>query len=381
MKDDAKQGLRLLVLALLAFLCVRFISVAGATGAEGATGTYRTLPQVHEDAKAGWHQTYTAHGREITVDIDIQVPGAEAFPVVRVKAAEPAAPEDADGYATLYIEQGAATMTFGKGSPENENPGPTVYNWKRIYTPQDADWTDAPEDMPMTLEAAHALFLEAAARYFGPDVKDGFFPYRMYVTGREYHVDRLTGKASDQAATEMGGLVIEYAGAHGGIPVITIVKPDMNHDQVPGYGGALYMYAPDNYVTNFAALSVTETVLEDAPLAPLSDVIKSYEALIESGNIRSVKSLELGYAMYPDKAEKGAGWLIPTWVLNAEYYEDAQREAHIMDGEPLVIYYGIVVDAQTLQAVDPLAYSYGSTGFPGAYPARETLITWEGGAP
>lgn len=42
-----------------------------------------TLPQVIGQAKEGWHRSYQAHGRSITVDITPLLPEAERFPVLR----------------------------------------------------------------------------------------------------------------------------------------------------------------------------------------------------------------------------------------------------------------------------------------------------------
>lgn len=47
---------------------------------------YYTLPEIREQAAAGWHETYIdKYDRETTVDIDVQVFGEEVAPVVKVK--------------------------------------------------------------------------------------------------------------------------------------------------------------------------------------------------------------------------------------------------------------------------------------------------------
>ena len=46
---------------------------------------YYTLPEIREQAKDGWHETYTdKYGRETTVDIDVEVFGEESAPVLVV---------------------------------------------------------------------------------------------------------------------------------------------------------------------------------------------------------------------------------------------------------------------------------------------------------
>ena len=46
---------------------------------------YYTLPEIREQAKDGWHETYTdKYGRETVVDIDVEVYGGENAPVLKV---------------------------------------------------------------------------------------------------------------------------------------------------------------------------------------------------------------------------------------------------------------------------------------------------------
>ena len=46
---------------------------------------YYTLPEIREQAKDGWHETYTdKYGRETVVDIDVEVYGEETAPVLKV---------------------------------------------------------------------------------------------------------------------------------------------------------------------------------------------------------------------------------------------------------------------------------------------------------
>ncbi|MFQ9448285.1 MAG: hypothetical protein ACLR4A_13955 [Christensenellales bacterium] len=45
---------------------------------------YYTLPEIREQAKDGWHETYTdRYGREIQVDIDADVFGEQTAPLIK----------------------------------------------------------------------------------------------------------------------------------------------------------------------------------------------------------------------------------------------------------------------------------------------------------
>ena len=53
-----------------------------------AAQEYYTLPEIREQAKDGWHETYTdRYGRETVVDIDVEVYGEETAPVLKTKPA------------------------------------------------------------------------------------------------------------------------------------------------------------------------------------------------------------------------------------------------------------------------------------------------------
>ena len=59
---------------------------------------YYTLPEIREQAKDGWHETYTdKYGRETNVDIDVEFFGGETAPVLRVSHADyKVKPEEVD---------------------------------------------------------------------------------------------------------------------------------------------------------------------------------------------------------------------------------------------------------------------------------------------
>ena len=47
---------------------------------------YYTLPEIREQAAAGWHETYTdTYGRTIPVDLEIDVFGEDVAPVLRIQ--------------------------------------------------------------------------------------------------------------------------------------------------------------------------------------------------------------------------------------------------------------------------------------------------------
>ena len=69
-----KTKITILLALLLALVCTA-----------ASAQEYYTLPEIREQAAAGWHETYTdKYGRQTAVDIDIQVFGDEKAPVLKI---------------------------------------------------------------------------------------------------------------------------------------------------------------------------------------------------------------------------------------------------------------------------------------------------------
>ena len=77
-----------------------------------AAQEYYTLPEIREQAKDGWHETYTdKYGRETVVDIDVEVYGGENAPVLKTKPAWYAVqPEKLDAGAEWRNEHGQTVI-------------------------------------------------------------------------------------------------------------------------------------------------------------------------------------------------------------------------------------------------------------------------------
>ena len=70
-----KTRITILLALLLALVCTA-----------ASAQEYYTLPEIREQAAQGWHETYTdKYGRETEVDINVQVFGEDAAPVVKIK--------------------------------------------------------------------------------------------------------------------------------------------------------------------------------------------------------------------------------------------------------------------------------------------------------
>ena len=95
-----------------------------------AAQEYYTLPEIREQAKDGWHETYTdRYGRETVVDIDVEVYGGENAPVLKTKPAWYAVqPEKLDAGAEGRNEHGQIVIW-------HQNPADFVFGGRSSEKP------------------------------------------------------------------------------------------------------------------------------------------------------------------------------------------------------------------------------------------------------
>lgn len=85
------------------------------------------------------------------------------------------------------------------------------------------------------------------------------------------------------------------------------------------------MTAEDYFLTNeFVHLRTVE--LADIPLAPLDEVLTNIEREIETGRIREVLSLRLGYMLYSNPDMEDYAWAVPQWVLECKYVNEKEEK-------------------------------------------------------
>ena len=81
----------------------------------------------------------------------------------------------------------------------------------------------------------------------------------------------------------------------------------------------------DYFLTNeFVHLRTVE--IEDIPLAPLDEVLANIEREIETGRIRKVLSLRLGYMLYSNPDMENYAWAVPQWVLECQYVTEKEEK-------------------------------------------------------
>ncbi|MEG2268114.1 MAG: hypothetical protein RSC68_27795, partial [Acinetobacter sp.] len=91
--------------SVLTALFLGLLLVASSVSAQETQ--WYSIGEVRKQTTEGWHETYTAHGREILVDIDVFMPDVDAMPIQKVELARarPSFTESETGWDILVREE------------------------------------------------------------------------------------------------------------------------------------------------------------------------------------------------------------------------------------------------------------------------------------
>ena len=303
-----KRGLALLWAFLLA-------TAAGAVAQD-----YYTLPEVREQAAGGWHETYTdKYGRELTVDIDLDVYGEDVAPVLRMKWHDPQVLDE-----EVNSPQATSNELDRKGHPrlylyESDNPDmdvDTVYAEEYGNTLTYGQFCALVEE----LKALHGI--DKTYLYEQPDF------FRM-----NYTLSKKTEEVLVPAFYIAFFWQTEY-----GLPIM--MDAMMAYQKPGGIGVSPILSAAaksvDEYEIGGFLLDIDEVLAEDIPLASVDKVIEGAREFIEDGYVYSVEALRFGYAVYCDPQlpydrptnvyEVDTWYCVPTWVMYCYIRENPKRD-------------------------------------------------------
>ena len=284
--------------------------------------SFRTLSELKEETLNGWRQTYTAYGREITIDVEVSIPDAHACPILYTRQRD----ISVDKFGFDYALSGAGKLVISKEQGKlytNDRPM-LMLDGKAEACPTEPD-----EVFPLlqTLLTEHGLepigFAGQVAysrAYKMRDVgSDGQFIEDVDTT-QEYHDLEL-----DKPLSEAGHYLIYANQLLAGFPVFeggyfNIWLSDERKMPYPRimariYDGENYRYD----VTGW--MDVVETKYEDVPLRPFSNVQKTIEYYIQLGLLRDIYSIRLGVMPYWASAEEPHRFImVPVWEIRGRFY-------------------------------------------------------------
>lgn len=333
------------------------------TMAEG----YVTLPELRKQAVGGWHETYTdKYGRETTVDIDAEVFGEDAAPVVKVKPSkielEGAALEEGAIFKnrTLY-RNNPADDVFGARSGQVTMAVHHTYGEKidmnNIYG---ADF-----GAPLTMQELKDRAGEVLAPH-GITLDDFLFDQP-----KEFSV-RCKMKRQTQEVIAPAAYLAHFWQTMYDMPIFEHINRAYTKQKWPEFApqSVIVMRGSDEYSIVVDAVEELEVLAQDIPLRSFDEIKRSVEEKIESGHVQKVYSMRFGYVVYndadyskdmPSIYDADCYYLVPTWVVECIYMDkpsktwaySGKNSDEWMDNEKNSTgYYMMMINAQTGEVFD-----------------------------
>lgn len=331
------------------FLCMALGASHACAHAEQPT---LSITELRQQTESGWHETYEAHGRSITVDIPIATPDVTALPILRVgfvpKISEEAAAPLKEGMETLlwnsvwmHKEGKGFNGSFQNDDGElwyapiseslsaqnaaNGNIDFTMTTFPLANADLDTAYLDGSS---LTLREADAFYQEWMAKLYPNQSFD------MRINKIELQSAITSQK---QVIVSEGTYWLTYQQVFGGVPVLARCNEAFNGSvgRVPaleeylqngGGNGDFSITTQDDFSVRYR-LYQTESVLhEDMPLCSFEIVRMQLEKFIADGTLREVRSAELGYASWPNPDNPKTFMLLPMWVVHVRLMNSSTSE-------------------------------------------------------
>lgn len=294
---------------------------------------YVTLAQLREQASAGWHQTYQAHGREIVIDARLAwMTESNACPIIEV---EGVGFEEGDERFDMYL---ALPDSYIYAFPYSVSVDVLCRDNKYLYGLTDymGKWRseehiylngETPDVLPENVDLSYEEFLARIdsdlSRLTGFHLSD-FHIREVTTTSCSYKTKKVNGEATNgDPLTKTGSWYLNGQQLFYGIPVVeNFVDP-----YVPG-GLINYTYSvPDNFNFQFKCMRERRIIKDDVSLLSYGAFISKLEELIAAGKLRGVDEIAFGYLPY---VNGNTHVLLPTWRILGGYHENPKYEEKVM---------------------------------------------------
>ena len=357
------------VLRSLGVLCL-FLTMACPVSAQHPSFNVRSI---WEEAQAGWHQVVDGPKGAVNLDIDIWVPDVASLPVLEVEHIQKVYPEVRDLFPE-YLKHGydahPSQIALDRNSPyQIKHPDNVSVDITYLDVSQ-MDW-DAPfiEENPTTLREAVTLVKDSLSVY-SFDVEDFDWEHPVGVEALRWRKGSVAkGIFKGEAFTEKGFCSFSIHQKFYGIPCLADVTRVFVHyapeggrprpyevGAVPQLGAAVE--DQNAYGIGGKLVAVTGIISPDMPLCAVDAVKQAVLPRIQSGNIREIYSMQLGYVLYKTSYEvDDTMWLVPTWVVGCEYYPNPKLPTH--EADPTLprnqssFARNLLINAQTGELIDP----------------------------
>ena len=352
-----------------------------------AAQAYYTLPEIKEQAKDGWHETYTdKYGRETAVDIDVEVYGNDKAPIIKITDAGYRVDQSA-----LWSGEKAESDRF---VIEKNYPYLTVENVKRKGGRRThffhAFGKAVDLDRPYGAELGNDLtvremyaFMAAILERNGLDLSGDF----EYAHPMEFDMMCNINQTTMQPVTPPFYYIRLWAKMNG-LPIMAHAMESFNRAGWPMYEPdfTMMMMNEESYSILLTTMKETERVAEDIPLCSVQTVIKNLEEEIKSGHLQKVYTLRFGYALYNEPGHanyrrdleidsQADYYAVPSWIMECAYMDNPKDTWVEYDEETLFRMHGadgsnrgnlgfrtLTINAQTGKMMDMNDQSKGGFG-------------------
>jgi len=276
---------------------------------------YITMQELRSLAPARWQQAFEGRGRTVHIDVPLTIPQVDRMPVPELKwqafdedAVLLAVNARAPATRLDVRQQPGAPYLFISGTPGDDSymngpkrgssrviplPGQPADN--TTYTPQQA-W-----DLMQRLMEAAGLDAEHIEQT-GVTGTTGFYAYRSATDAqRRAQAYAYLDRSAPVAGFERGYYHVTARQVIGGVPLLPHEYLYSSTNNSPyQVEGILRMQAADDgdYRLQVKAVQPAGIKVDDLPLANIDRVLDTLRGLAESGRLRRVDSIELGYMLY-----------------------------------------------------------------------------------
>lgn len=341
---------------------------------------YVTIAQLREQAKAGWNETYTAKGREVVANVEMDwfPDEAESCPLVTVRSIVPDEDDPslerwkALEYGKTYLLPDRFTIQVMNSRAHrlvSNYRGKTLQD-EAIYYNGEIPERDA-EECDVTYEEFLDMFLNDLNELTG-------------VSSAEIHIDEVWVKGPVYKAKKSGDQLVRgdktiatgcyHIFAHQLMHGIPVLGASQAIDK--GYFSYHY-YQPEYRYFTFAAVQEMGVDEEGLPLLSFVAFKSKLEELIDAGKMRSVDGMRFGYGA----CKEGKEWkLVPVWMVTCGYTDNPNSDKKVMpytgkDGETVVpeAYREYYFNAQTGELME----QYAVNAREDALRMPEKILTWD----
>ena len=303
---------KLLVLLLLAVCAVPFEA--------HAEQRYCSIGEIVKNTPARWTETYETPSGTIAVDIPVEVPAVDRFPVVKIQLMPAVSKDRLSEYKEILHNSPGTLGADKKAHDWIENAGP-----KDTYTYLNGERPlQQPDNVSLSYEEICALCFQELDHLFS--LKDTDFRIeKVRVEGRAYYYRQAGMKIIwKEPANDTGRYALTFRQLFHGIETEagTACYDDNGMGLDKGFRSA-YCYislsGPENIKIRAALYDELETVYDDVPLLSFADAKKAIESEIEAGYLYSIDTMKLCYVPYQDASDKNIFWLLPAWYAKGAY--------------------------------------------------------------